>query len=85
MRAHYFCMMSFMDAWHWKSGILSLLWKRSACGIPQWAERSDANSGMCYSQVNKVTLHALAGKETIWSYKTYVFKSYNLVISALST
>lgn len=64
--------------------LTSLLQERSACGIAQWAESSDTNSVMCNSQVSKVTLHALAGKETIWSYKPDVLKSYNLVISALS-
>lgn len=63
MRAHCFCKMSFMEAWHWKT-ILSLMQEYSGCGITQWAEWSDTNSEICNSQVSKVTLYALAGKET---------------------
>lgn len=63
MRAHCFCKMSFMDAWRWKT-ILSLLQECAGCGITQWAEWSDTNSEIRNSQVSKVTLRALAGKET---------------------
>lgn len=59
--------------------------KCSACCITRWAEQSDTNSRTGNVQVTKVTLHDPSRKESIWSCKTDVLKSYKLAISTLWT